>query len=273
MYDVWKPAAGLRETSFEISGGYYSKAYVQKQGMEDKCKAWCYVPASSAWMPEFLEIAFDEAGKLVWRFAGDGWKPQQDKFLTSAGVFISHNQGEFGGTLITPAKQYLSGNFVEVFECFEKIYAIDSCNHMGMGHVKIYEFLRNLRYRELFSSFEKTPAGESELISFKALCVQPQAAYVLVSGFTDKIFRQGGGANEDRAYLFEISEKGFVCKSAFSQNFELVQNMLVRDEKMILGMDKVIAEVDLDSAEITAYTPISTEAENDILSGKEIALL
>lgn len=71
----------------------------------------------------------------------------------------------------------------------------------------------------------------------------------------------------------KFPKKGLCVNLAFSQNFELVQNMLVRDEKMILGMDKVIAEVDLDTAKVTVYTPISIEAENDILSGKEIALL
>jgi len=271
--DTWKPAAGLRETSFEISGGYYSKAYVQKQGMEGKCKSWCYIPSPSAWMPEFLEIAFDEAGKLVGRFAGDSREPQQEQFPTSAGTFISRNRGEFGGILITPAQQYLSGNFVEVFECFGKIYAIDSCNHMGMGHVKIYEFLDGLHYQEVFSSFTHIQEKTAELVaSLKALYINAEAAYILASGYVKYRLLQPGDVYEDKSYLFEISPNGFACRAEFNRNFEWVKNMVVVQEKMILGMDKVIAVADLETGEVAAYTPISAEAENDIRKVKEIAL-
>ena len=269
MGDTWKPAAGLRETSVEISGGYYSKAYVQKQGVEDKCKAWCYVPSPSAWMPEFLEIAFDEAGKLVWRFAGDGQKIQQEQFPTSAGVFVSHNQGEFGGTLITPAQNCLSGNFVEVFECLGKIYAIDSCNHMGMGHVKIYEFLDGLRYQELFSSVTHIQEKTAELFaSLKALYINSETAYILASGYVNYRLLKPGDVYEDKSYLFEISQNGFACRAKFNRNFEWVKNMVVAHGKMILGMDKVVAVVNLDTGEVAAYTPIDREAEEDILKVK-----
>lgn len=269
MGDSWKPAAGLRKTSFEISGGYYSKAYVQKQGMEGKCKAWCYVPFPPAWMPEFLEIAFDEAGKLVWRFAGDGQKIQQEQFPTSAGVFVSHNQGEFGGTLITPAQNCLSGNFVEVFECLGKIYAIDSCNHMGMGHVKIYEFLDGLRYQELFSSVTHIQEKTAELFaSLKALYINSETAYILASGYVNYRLLKPGDVYEDKSYLFEISQNGFACRAKFNRNFEWVKNMVVAHGKMILGMDKVVAVVNLDTGEVAAYTPIDREAEEDILKVK-----
>ena len=72
--------------------------------------------------------------------------------------------------------------------------------------------------------------------------------------------------------MFEISPNGFACRAEFNRNFEWVKNMVVVQQKMILGMDKVIAVADLETGEVAAYTPISAEAENDIRKVKGIAL-
>lgn len=90
---------------------------------------------------------------------------------------MASNNGEFGGELITP-KGSLYGNFVEVFECCNKTYAIDSCNHMGMGHVKIYTFSDDVKEVELYSTKDFWNEEPSEQISYKALYVNNGVAYI-----------------------------------------------------------------------------------------------
>ena len=41
--------------------------------------------------------------------------------------------------------------------------------------------------------------------------------------------------------------------------------MIVKNGKMILGVDKAVVTVDLQTKEIKAYTPISVEAEKHII--------
>ena len=41
--------------------------------------------------------------------------------------------------------------------------------------------------------------------------------------------------------------------------------MIVKNGKMILGVDKAVVTADLQTKEIKAYTPISVEAEENII--------
>ena len=68
-----------------------------------------------------------------------------------------------------------------------------------------------------------------------------------------------------KSVLLEISENGDVLKTEFDCDFQLVFNMLVSDGKILLGADKAVVVFDLQTKEINAYTPISVEAEENIL--------
>ena len=49
-----------------------------------------------------------------------------------------------------------------------------------------------------------------------------------------------------------------------------MENRVVEDNKLIVGMDKIVAIIDLYTKEIKAYTPISIEAEKNILKTKAL---
>lgn len=74
---------------------------------------------------------------------------------------------------------------------------------------------------------------------------------------------------QGKSYLFEISETGFAIKAEFDNSFDWVKNMVVLNYHMILGMDKVVADVDITNKTITGYTPISLEAEADIIEVRD----
>lgn len=167
-------------------------------------------------------------------------------FKTSVGNFVSRNHGEFGGALETPGGE-IDGNFCDVFELGDRVYAVDSLSHLGLVSTTVYSFDRGCKYHKIFSD---------ENLGFKARYVTDERAYILLS---DRV-----GENP-KSVLLEISENGDMLKTEFDCDFQLVFNMLVSDGKMFLGADKAVVVFDLQTKEINAYTPLSVEAEKHII--------
>lgn len=167
-------------------------------------------------------------------------------FKTSVGNFVSRNHGEFGGALETPGGE-IDGNFCDVFELGDRVYAVDSLSHLGLASTTVYSFDRDCKYHKIFSD---------ENLGFKARYVTDERAYILLS---DRV-----GENP-KSVLLEISENGDMLKTEFDCDFQLVFNMLVSDGKMFLGADKAVVVFDLQTKEINAYTPLSVEAEKHII--------
>lgn len=121
-----------------------------------------------------------------------------------------------------------------------------------MASTTIYSFDRGCKYHKIFSD---------ENLGFEARYVTGERAYILVSGSVSA--RSGG--EKLKSILLEISENGIDAKTEFDCGFYLVFNMIVKNGKMFLGADKAVVVFDLQMKEINAYTPISVEAEENIL--------
>ena len=59
----------------------------------------------------------------------------------------------------------------------------------------------------------------------------------------------------------------------FDYGLSNVENIVVEGNRLIVGMDKIVAIIDLYTKTFKSFTPISIEAENDILKTKESQLL
>lgn len=159
---------------------------------------------------------------------------------------MSRNHGEFGGALETPGGE-INGNFCDVFELGDRVYAVDSLSHLGLASTTVYSFDRGCKYHKIFSD---------ENLGFKARYVTDERAYILLSDHVGK---------NSKSVLLEISENEGMLKTEFDCDFPLVFNMLVSDGKMFLGADKAVIVVYLQTKEINAYTPLSVEAEKYII--------
>lgn len=164
---------------------------------------------------------------------------------------MSHDYGEFGGVLETPGGE-IDGNFCDVFELGDRVYAVDSLSHLGLASTTIYSFDCDCKHHKIFSA---------ENLDFKARYATGERAYILVSG---SVSTRSGGENP-KSVLLEISENGDMLKTEFDCDSPLVFNMLVSDGKMFLGADKAVVVFDLQTKEINAYTPLSVEAEKNII--------
>lgn len=241
----WQKLDELRRTDPRISGGYYTTEFLKTDRPDFYSEGYSF-------FPEFVEIAKIN-GEIVCRLAEPDI-PDEDTpvdsdecvFKTSVGNFVSRNHGEFGGALETPGGE-IDGNFCDVFELGDRVYAVDSLSHLGLVSTTVYSFDRGCKYHKIFSD---------ENLGFKARYVTDERAYILLS---DRV-----GENP-KSVLLEISENGDMLKTEFDCDFQLVFNMLVSDGKMFLGADKAVVVFDLQTKEINAYTPLSVEAEKHII--------
>ncbi len=246
----WQKLDELRRTDPRIYGGYYTTEFLKTYRPDFYSEGYSF-------FPEFVEVAKIN-GEIVCRLAEPDI-PDEDTpfdsdecvFKTSVGNFVSRNHGEFGGVLETPGGE-IDGNFCDVFELGDRVYAVDSLSHLGLASTTVYSFDRGYKYHKIFSD---------ENLGFKARYATGERAYILVSG---SVSTRSVGENP-KSVLLEISENGDMLKTEFDCDFQLVFNMLVSDGKMFLGADKAVVVFDLQTKEIKAYTPISVEAEKHII--------
>lgn len=241
----WQKLDELRRTDPHICGGYYAKNFLKTYRPDFYAEGYDF-------FPEFVRVA-EKDGEIVCRLE-EAIVPDEDAPIdsgecmleTSLGTFVSRNHGEFGGALETPGGE-IDGNFCDVFEFGDRVYAVDSLSHLGLASTTIYSFDRDCKHHKIFSA---------ENLDFKARYATDERAYILLS---DRV-----GENS-KSVLLEISENGDMLKTEFDCDFQLVFNMLVSDGKMFLGADKAVVVFDLQTKEINAYTPLSVEAEKHII--------
>ena len=241
----WQKLNELRKTDPHICGGYYTKNFLKTYRPDFYSEGYSF-------FPECVEVAKIN-GEIFCRLE-EANVPDEDAPVdsdecmleTSVGNFVSRDYGEFGGALETPGGE-IDGNFCDVFELGDRVYAVDSLSHLGLVSTTVYSFDRGCKYHKIFSD---------ENLGFKARYVTDERAYILLSN------RVG---ENSKSVLLEISENGDMLKTEFDCDFQLVFNMLVSDGKMFLGADKAVVVFDLQTKEINAYTPLSVEAEKHII--------
>lgn len=241
----WQKLDELRRTDPHICGGYYTKNFLKTYRPDFYADGYDF-------FPEFVRVA-EKDGEIICRLE-EAIVPDEDAPIdsdecmleTSLGTFVSRDYGEFGGALETPGGE-IDGNFCDVFELGDRVYAVDSLSHLGLANTTIYSFDRDCKHHKVFSA---------ENLDFKARYVTDERAYILLSN------RAG---ENPKSVLLEISENGIDAKTEFDCGFYLVFNMIVKNGKMILGVDKAVVTADLQTKEINAYTPLSVEAEKHII--------
>lgn len=245
----------LRHISSALCGKYYSGDYAaqHKNGLDIIVSD---LTRRAVWIPEIINIAFDDCGNILYDTQDYlSYYPERNKtFHTAKGDFISADRGEFGGTLTLPSGRKIEGNFIEVFEFCNKIYAIDSLSHMSGGHTVIYEN-DDCSYKRIFDNYG---------LSFNASFLTESVAYLLISGT---------GTKQDnfipKSKFICISENDISVVDFPGKDYQTARSMIIKDGKMILGMDKTVAIVDIESGNESFYTPLSEEDEKNLFKIKK----
>ena len=172
----------LRKAPLSFSGGFYSPEFVEQQGLKKKgCIECGDRDAALFWVPEFLEIALREDGEIWCRLNPDtpGRRKEEEVFKTSKGTFLSRNDGEFGGKLLTPKRKAVRGNFVKVFEFGGRIYAVDSLTHFVTANTAIYMFSDTLEPVLLYGEEWPHPCSRDS-VAFRVLNMLMVSALFMV---------------------------------------------------------------------------------------------
>lgn len=165
----WQKLDELRRTDPHICGGYYTKNFLKIYRPDFYAEGYDF-------FPEFVKVA-EKDGEIICRLE-EAIVPDEDAPIdsdecmleTSVGNFVSRNHGEFGGALETPGGE-IDGNFCDVFELGDRVYAVDSLSHLGLASTTVYFFDRGCKYHKIFSD---------ENLGFKARYVTDERAYILI---------------------------------------------------------------------------------------------
>lgn len=265
MQAVWKKVTTLREAPVSLAGQYYPRAYARTHHLPAPCNTVSLHNGIYVASPEMVEVSLDDNGTFLCRPAE--YVPMQicenQVFRTSAGQFLSKDCGEFGGLLITPTG-CLHGNFVTVFECCGKTYAIDTLRHLLHHQTILYEFTENL---DAVPIFEAIPHSLPEPYDSLALCALYQSGdsvFILVSG--SRVYPETSQKSEPLSYLLELNEHGLSKRLTLHFTFHYVQNIVVCNNTLAIGSDKVAILIDFATKEMTGYTLISPDAQANLSS-------
>ena len=125
----WQKLNELRQTDPHICGGYYTKNFLKTYRPDFYAEGYDF-------FPEFVRVA-EKDGEIFCRLE-EANVPDEDAPVdsdecmleTSLGTFVSRDYGEFGGALETPGGE-IDGNFCDVFELGDRVYAVDSLSQIS----------------------------------------------------------------------------------------------------------------------------------------------
>lgn len=258
---IWKPLSDMRVTTNNISGWNYSNEYAVKHKKYIAC--------------ETIFIRFGQKGEVeccALDIRKEG-KKQPATFRTASGTFVTNNHGEFGGELTLPNGEIMQGNFCEIIECGNHVYAIDSCGHMGMGHFSLYSFSNNEKKEYVYSSnsrdiFQNIMTDENDPydnLVYGAHCVCNEELYVVIHGYKEVCDK---GCVKERwgcSRLLVISDGSVKRVIEFEENFSRINELVVRNSNAYITMDKLLAVVDIKNENYKLYTILSESDEADIV--------
>lgn len=262
---IWKPIEDARKIKNNLSGWDYSKRYASEHKK--------YITR------ETMDIRFDGEGNLECRVSNvykEG-KKQPASFQTFFGTFITNNQGEFGGELTLPNGETIFGNFCEVIECGNLVYAIDSLGHMGIGRFSLYSFYDNGKYELVYRSrtkyniddFSKDEKCLYDNLVYGGHYVYNDELYVVIHGyresFEDDYYRK---EYEGCSRILIISNGSVKRAIEFKENFSGIHKLIIRETIAYITMDKLFAVVDMENENYTLYTTLSESDESDLVEKK-----
>ena len=184
MNGDWKEFSTLQKIDKDISYGRFSRKYADSRHFLDRFRVTSSSPANigkhlkrdsdedhglisedeilDLWLTESDEdiLCFDNPyevmqkdGKIFYREPDTKNRDREppEFFDTQFGRFENYNQGEFGGHAQI-GKRKFDGNFVDMFDFGDYVYAISNLAHLSMGTFRLEQMDRHFHSKCLFAS-------------------------------------------------------------------------------------------------------------------------
>ena len=266
----WKPIKSLRKVGQNYSGWSYTYDWAKANGLFERATGQSFWKLHTVYVPEPLEIKMSNDG-IYYRLAEFPNGECPSSFNTVFGVFHNDNQGEFGGTLVSPSGLSVEGNFTLVFDFDDKVYAIDSLHHMGLRHFKLHEFKDASHYRCLYD-VGGWGSRYNESLDFQGLFIASEGMYILIGG---DILSDETNTDNDMHNYKETSKLLFVSNGKINEclevgeTFEEVKNIIVLNHYLYVASDKILTVIDMGSGESQYYTFIGKKAVRNLLAAHD----
>lgn len=279
--NTWKKLETLRVTDRNYSGLHYSYEYAKKHKDLKAISGGCYSALGkpvTVGIEELIELKEDKSGEILYRVIGkDTSAKNQQEFHTQYGTYISDDQGEFGGSLITPAGKTVNGNFRYMFDLKDKVYGIDTGAHLMIAHFVLLCFSDSNQYQYLYSVGGISQRvinhienkGITEDFCCVAIEVKEDKAFLLLSGYVTK-----EEANGERRWWKEIRVLKIeaevvdevVCITGDLPNN--IKSVIVQEDTVYISCDKMVIKYHLLSKKFTYFTCLTEEDENNLLENE-----
>ena len=262
----WLSINNLRNVERNYSGWSYTYDFAKQRNLLSSQKSRSYGDTPAVWTPETIEIRNTSEG-IEYRIKKISNNYENNKFKTKFGIFYTKNMGEFGGELILPLGDSLYGNFIQVFDFADKVYAIDSLRHMFIGHFKLYEFNDNSHYSCLYEVGDIFGERNDELLDFNGIYITSDNIYILISG---EIHSNNATHFKERKYqnisrLLQVTNNKVEEIMEIEDTFSSVQNIIVTDEILYVAADKILAVLNIKNKDVKYYSFIDKKAELNLL--------
>lgn len=272
MDTEWKKLNQLRKIDDSISNLLYSREYAEANGLVEpepkitkrKKKKRFYFPNKTVYIFQGIEIKESEQGEILWRRCGHKGTDSRMKYNTQFGEMISDDMGEFGGQLYTPFRT-IYGNFCDVFDFEDKVYAVHSLTHLLSLCFGLYEISKDGNINEVYSLTDYFQGKDYwEDLAYCAKYIRDDHnAYILIAGFVKQLKEECG---ETR--LIHICNGVVDTIMVIPEWIPEVTNMIVTDDYVYLGHDKMLSIIDRKTKAIEYRTFLSGKAVKNLLKNR-----
>lgn len=276
MDTEWKKLNQLRKIDDSISNLLYSKEYAEANGLVEpepkitkrKKKKRFYFPDKTVYIFQGIEIKESEQGEILWRRCGHKSTGSRMKYNTQFGEMISDDMGEFGGQLYTPFRT-IYGNFCDVFDFEDKVYAVHSLAHLLSLCFGLYEISKDGNINEVYSLIDYFMGKDyCEDLAYCAKYIRDDHnAYILIAGYVKQL-KEEFGETRYESRLIHICNGRVETIMVIPEWVSEVTNMIVTDDYVYLGHDKMLSIIDRKTKTIEYRTFLSGKAVKNLLKNR-----
>lgn len=180
--------------------------------------------------------------------------------------------GEFGGQLYTPFRT-IYGNFCDVFDFEDKVYAVHSLTHLLSLCFGLYEISKDGNINEVYSLTDYFQGKDYwEDLAYCAKYIRDDHnAYILIAGFVKQLKEEVGETRSETRYesrLIHICNGRVETIMVIPEWISEVTNMIVTDDYVYLGHDKMLSIIDRKTKTIEYRTFLSGKAVKNLLKNR-----
>jgi len=276
----WRPIDQLKKISRDISELGYYKDFIEKNGLKEKKSP--YTSNRMTGVINFFEPieVKEENGEVFYRENEECHRIDiPENFVTQFGVFRNHNHGEFISwldrenyseekfsekereihSIFRRTDWFVEGNYCDMFDCGNYVYAISNLMHMSLGEFKIVKISSDLSYEEIFSNYFYE---DWTCLEYEGRMKDKDGYIVIASGFSR--IKQGDQEKDqylDRTFLIQIEEAGtHNIIREWDFNISSSNSIACLNNFVYFGQNKMVTRIDISSGERT-YLTNKTEEE------------